>query len=355
MMTRRLALGLLPAIARSSTTPPRVALISATDGPHLRIYVESLGNLTGVQLAAADPSGGIFAATQKAWGAGRGREFRDAGQMLRDFKPHLTVVALESHKAPAAIRAALEASSHVLAEKPACTNADDFRRLAAEAEARKRHLMLAFATRMNPIRIRARQLVADGSIGRVLGVQARYIADQRRLTREEYQRSWFADRDKSGGGHLAWLGIHYIDLIQQLTGQRITEVTAQVANAGGQPLKIEDSAAVTMRLESGVLGSLHSAYYLPSGNEMGISIWGTRGWLRFDPNGDALEWQADEQPVRREPQPKVEPYLLAIQNAVAAASDGKAPFVTTAESLHAINTLYAAYDSARTGRLTPVR
>ena len=54
--------------------------------------------------------------------------------MLREFKPHLTVVAMESYKTPAAIRAALTASSHVLAEKPACTNAADFRALAAGAD-----------------------------------------------------------------------------------------------------------------------------------------------------------------------------------------------------------------------------
>ena len=86
--------------------------------------------------------------------------------------------------------------------------------------------MLAFATRLHPTAQRARELIADNSIGRPFGVTAHYIADQTRLTRPEYQRSWFASRERAGGGHLAWLGIHYVDLIQFITAQKIVEVSA---------------------------------------------------------------------------------------------------------------------------------
>jgi predicted dehydrogenase len=210
--------------------------------------------------------------------------------------------------------------------------------------------MLAFATRLQPTAQRARKLVADGVIGRPFGVTAHYIADQTRLTRAEYQRSWFASRERAGGGHLAWLGIHYVDLIQFVTAQKIVEVSALTANAGGQPLEIEDSAAVSFRLDGGGVGTLQSGYYLDRGYHTGITIWGTDGWLRFDPSSDRLEWSRKGNEAKIETLPKVDAYPALVRAAAESARGVATPVVTGRECLRDLQVVFGAYDSARTGR-----
>ena len=73
------------------------------------------------------------------------------------------------------------------------------------------------------------------------------MKDQARLTRPDYQKSWFASKDKAGGGHLIWLGIHPMDQIHFLTGDRVEKVTAFCRNVGGQPVEIEDAEALALQ------------------------------------------------------------------------------------------------------------
>ena len=54
-------------------------------------------------------------------------------------------------------------------------------------------------------------------IARIDGVEAHLIADQTRLTRPAYHESWYAKKARDGGGHLIWLGIHWLDLARFLT------------------------------------------------------------------------------------------------------------------------------------------
>jgi predicted dehydrogenase len=331
-----------------------VGLISDPSGPHLQIYLDALPSEAIGDISIADVTGGIFERSSKTLSPRQIRTFRDPAEMMRAAKPQLVLVSLESRHAPPAIRVALEHDAHVLAEKPACVRAADFAALVDIAGKRKRNLMLAFATRLHPVSQRARDIITSNSIGRPFGVTAHYIADQTRLTKPDYQRSWFASRERSGGGHLAWLGIHYVDLIQFITGQQITEVSAQTANVGGQPVNIEDSAALSFRLSGGGVGTLQSAYYLDRGYHNGITVWGSDGWLRFDPSATQVEWYRRGGEVKTETLPKVESYPELVRSAAESARGVRTPIVTAPECLQTLRVVFTAYDSARTRRILPI-
>src|SRR5260370_1397819 len=72
-----------------------------------------------------------------------------------------------------------------------------------------------------PAAMKARELIQSGMLGKLYGVDMYTIADQTRLKNPEYQRAWYASKSRAGGGHLMWLGIHYLDLIQYISGDRI--------------------------------------------------------------------------------------------------------------------------------------
>ena len=132
---------------------------------------------------------------------------------------------------------------------------------------------------------KAKELIQSGLLGDFYGTEIHTIADQTRLKSPGYQSSWYASKEKAGGGHLSWLGIHYLDLIQFITGLKIRQVCGFVGNVGGQPIEVEDSAVLSLRFENGTLGTMQSAYYLQYGYQSQILIWGSLGWLRLSGGG----------------------------------------------------------------------
>jgi predicted dehydrogenase len=240
-----------------------------------------------------------------------------------------------------------------LAEKPACVRAVDFERLHQLARQANRHLMLAFATRSNPLVMKARELVSQGALGKLYGATAWFVADQARLRKPAYHSSWVASKRHAGGGHLIWLGIHYVDLLQFISGQRIGRVCGFTANVGGQPLDVEDAAAVAMEFDGGMLATLQSGYYLDRSYHSQIRIWGAGGWLRADlVSGAPLEWHLNsEQQVRQlaPPVPAEDPYASFIEAVVDSVRNGAPPPVDSAECLHVLKAVFGLYEAADGG------
>ena len=154
--------------------------------------------------------------------------------------------------------------------------------------------MLALCNRLSPIAADARRIVAEGGIGRLYAARVMTLADQARIWVPR-TRDWTFRRAEAGGGHLLWLGIHWLDLLLYLTGARVTAVQALTANAGGAPIDVEDVATVNLRLEGGALASLVSGYALASGaqKQIDLALWGADGWLRADVEHRHLEWQRE--------------------------------------------------------------
>jgi len=347
----------LAATPRVSAQPQRIkaGVITNSEGAHLDAYLSALAETPEVEsVVLADPSGEAVSRARKRLGEKLTATYDSCQALLDRERPVMTLVSLEAGLAPPAVEAALKAGCHVLAEKPACVRIEDFARLTALADEKQRHLMLALANRLNPEVREARRLIQEGKIGKIYGLEMHMIADQTRLTQPAYQASWYARKERAGGGHLIWLGIHWIDLAMFLTGSRITGVSGFCANVGGQPLDVEDSAALTFQFDNGTLGTLTSGYYLDQGYHSHIKIWGSRGWLQIGKHGGVpLTWYS-----RDEPKPHVHRienlegpsgYSPWVRACVRAAAGLDPPPLTTRESLRALETVFAAYRAAETG------
>lgn len=333
-----------------------VAVLTDAGGAHVDAYLAGLAGIVEVEsVVVADPSGACEANAKKTLGAKLKAFEREHGKALAGHHPSLALVTLEAVNAPPVIRAALEANCHVLAEKPSCVKAGDFEPLVRLAEMKHRHLSLAFANRLRGTVQAARKLIQAGQIGKIFGCELHIIADQTRLKNPAYQKSWFADRTRSGGGHLIWLGIHWIDLIMHLTGSQIVEAAGFTGIIGGQPFKAEDSAAMALRFDNGSFGTVTSGYYLDRGYHSHIKVWGSNGWLQLEPHGgDPLKWSinSDTPPeVRKYAGPAEQAsYTPLIQSCVRASLALEPPPVTGAECLHVLQTVFACYRAAETGQ-----
>ena len=144
-----------------------------------------------------------------------------------------------------------------------------------------------------------------------------------------------------------------------LTGSSIVEVAGFTGVVGGQPLDVEDSAALAVRFDNGTLGTVTSGYYLDKGYHSHIKIWGSKGWLQIERHGGSpLRWYStgdstgDAAPKVREYKPPEGPtgYSPFVASCVRASMGLQPPPLTADESLRALKTVFAGYRAAETGR-----
>ena len=330
-----------------------VALLTHAAGPHLAAYLEGLAKTDEVSTVyLSDPDEQVKPAARQALGAKLAASFRSPQELFASHTPALALITMEARLAPPAVKAALSAGCHVLAEKPACVKLADFEELAREAAQAKRSLALALANRVDPVILETRRIVQSGEIGKLYGMDLQIVADQTRLTSPAYHKSWIAQKARAGGGHLIWLGIHWLDLAMYVSGSRIREVAALTANVGGQPIDTEDSAAVALRFDNGILGTLTSGYYLDRGYHSLLKIWGSGGWVSLQRHTQKppLEWYSSGRLQRYNGPTEPSGYTPFVRSVVRA-SAGMDPWpVNTQDGLYVLKTVFAAYRSAESGR-----
>jgi predicted dehydrogenase len=347
----------------------RAAILVASTAPHriqppIGYYLPALASARGVaRIAVSDPTGESDAVLGRAGTGGPPIErFRDHARMLAEVRPDLAIVTAPPFAAPPLIRAALEAGAHVMADKPGAVRLADFAGLTRLSAERRRHLMLAFGNRFSPLVAEARRLVRTGALGRLYAADAGTFSDQGRLREPAYPGSWHARKASAGGGHLVYLGIHYVDLLQFLTGEEIRRVAGFTRNVGGAPIEVEDAAAVVLELAGGALCTLQTGYYLDRGNLGWITLWGSGGWLRIQLIPDpSLEWHSTRpgMPAGIERRADTSDFMSRqyapfIQAAVDAARGAGAAPVTAAEGLSVLAAIFAAYRAAESGRAEQV-
>ena len=341
-------------------------LLTGPGGAHLDAYFRALAQVDLVgRVGVADASGAAEGQAREVLGDKLLAFEHDHRKLLAEMKPRFALVSTEALSAPPIICAALEAGCHVMAEKPSCIRAADFAEIVTLAEAKHKHLMLALANRLRPRVEHARKLIRSGAIGKIYGLEQHIIADQTRLRSPAYHKAWFADKARAGGGQLIWLGIHWLDLAMFLTGANVVEAAAFTGIVGGQPLKAEDSAAAILKFDQGFFGTITGGYYLDRGYHSHVKIWGSQGWLQLEPHGAVqLQWYstaagstggAAPQVQVYDGPPEASDYTPFVRAAAAAAADPNTPPpITGREGLRALQTVFACYESAETGRATRV-
>lgn len=344
--------------------PIPVAVVTEAGGAHLEAYFEGLRDTPECgEVAVYDASGKCFPKAKEILGEKLSAVFQDLDRLLAVADPTMALVSLEPVHAPPLMDRLLDADCHLLTEKPACVRAEDLAPLVAKAEASKLNLMFAFANRGLPAVAKMRELIAGGALGQLYGAEVHFAADQTRLRSESYQASWYADRDRAGGGHLAWLGIHWLDLLLHLTGRHVVEVGGFAGIVGGEALKAEDSAALAMRLDNGSFATMTSGYYLDRGYHTHFRLWGSAGWIEWAEHLGGvqkapLSWYENasaEKGVQTFDNPdSPRGYTPWVRACVKACAEGSAPPITGREALQVLRTIFTFYEAADAGEFRRV-
>lgn len=342
--------------------------------PHAEMYLETLdvlGEVQNIVLIERDEAvRSIPVDSSKV----RGRHPHLEAALAAHQLTHV-LVALPNDETPRAIVEAVEAGLGVFTEKPGARSVAEFEPVMAALDRRPVPFSIAYMNRWSPRIRQMRELFRAGAIGRLASIELRMVTTRVGLRDPS---KWLFHREKAGGGILTWLGCHWLDALRFITGQEIVRVQAELATNSGEAIDVEDTAAVSFRMQDGAVGSLHAAYALAVGNpgyrsggyDMALVLRGTQGALshasgRTDPDPPlvlesiAPEWRTAS---RREFGFTAEPSAgygglsgLEIFRAFLAAKPGDATPANAIDALRLLEVLDAIYAAGKAGQTTEVK
>jgi predicted dehydrogenase len=257
---------------------------------------------TVVGVAASSPASAERAAAE----LGAAEAFASAEDLAEADGVDVVHICTPNHLHESLALKALSAGKHVILEKPVALDGAGATRIADAAAAAGRIVAVPFAYRFHPMVREARARVAAGDLGRVQLVHGTYLQDWL-LTPDD--TNWRVDATRGGPSRaFADIGSHWCDLIEFVSGCRITRVLARTATtvarrpasgrrsfspageepgAGPEPDRVpvttEDVALVLLETDGGAPGSVVvSQVSAGRKNRLWFEVDGERASLTFD-------------------------------------------------------------------------
>ncbi|CAH0158765.1 Gfo/Idh/MocA family protein [Stenotrophomonas lactitubi] len=285
--------------------------------PKLGIAIVGTGMIGAVHrraalLAGADIRGVASSSPQRALEVAQSwnvpRAYRDIEDVVADPQVQVVHVCTPNHLHRRMAQAALEAGKHVICEKPLATTLEDAEALAAMAAATGLIATVPFVYRYHPVVREARARIAQGELGPLHLIHGSYLQD---WLLDPASNNWRVDPALGGASRVfADIGSHWCDLVEWVSGERFTEVSAAfdtviaerstdtgqsftTAVAGGamQAVASEDVAAAMFRTGAGTLASL-TVSQVSAGrhNRLWFEIDGARASVAFNQEDAERLW-----------------------------------------------------------------
>jgi predicted dehydrogenase len=272
-------------------------------GAHHIDAVRRLGFVDVVAVAGSTEE----SARRKADALGVPKSYGSYEALARDPDVHVVHNTTPNYLHAPVIMAALAHRKHVVSDKPLAMTATEARGLLDAARRAGVVHAVTYNYRGNPLVQQARSMIAAGELGPLHFVHGSYLQD---WLIEPTDFSWRLEPEKGGASSaIGDIGTHWCDLVQYVTGRRITEVLADLttvvatrlkplqateafSGAGGsqrEPVAItsEDLATVLVRFDNGAKGCV----------TVGQVCAGHKNDLWFEVNGAkaSLRWYQERQ------------------------------------------------------------
>jgi predicted dehydrogenase len=188
-----------------------------------------------------------------------------------------------SHHAIAA--AFLDEGIAVICDKPLATSVADGEDLVGRAARAQRLLGVTYNYSGYPMIRHARNLVAEGVIGKVRLVNAEFALGwlAAPLEQEGVKQAWRTDPGTAGpSGAVADIGTHAYHLVRFVTGLEVQTLAADLSTMV-EDRRLEDNANVLLRFKSGARGMLWASM-VAAGESVGfrLRVYGETGHVAWD-------------------------------------------------------------------------
>lgn len=196
--------------------------------------------------------------------------FKDYRQMLHSGLVDAVIIAVPHYMHPTVAKEAFEAGLNVLTEKPAGVRMSDVVSMNNAAEKSGKVFGIMWNQRTNPLFRKARELMADGTLGspkRLVWIITNWYRTQAYYDSGTWRATWAGE----GGGVLLNQAPHNLDLWQWIFGMP-DEISAVCREGKWHHIEVEDEAEVTGYYRNGAVATfLTSTGEYPGTNRLEIS------------------------------------------------------------------------------------
>jgi predicted dehydrogenase len=180
---------------------------------------------------------------------------------------------------------------HVLVEKPMANTLDEAKEMISACKENGVLLTVNYSFRYLPKIRQAKQLIDDGALGDITGIQiiAHQFKDRGYWSgaRSNSPDDWRASKEKCGGGFLIMNVCHVIDYVYFLTGLKASRVYSEYATLGS-PAEVEDIIGLTARLSNGSIATISASSIMRGADQAEERIWGSNGTMILNADGFSL-------------------------------------------------------------------
>lgn len=222
-----------------------------------------------------------------------GRAYTNEDEIINDPKIDIVDICTPNIFHYETAKKAILAGKHVLCEKPLAVSAEqasELDRLAKQAFVNNRQVCgIVFNNRHLSAIKRAKKLVDDGKLGRIISFDFKYLHNS--CIDPERTVGWKQDAEICGAGTLFDLGAHIIDLCRFLCGEfseiyakeQIAFTSHKMSDGSDWATNADEAAYMTATLRCGAVGTLTAGKINVGENDgLTFSVYGTKGAIKFD-------------------------------------------------------------------------
>lgn len=224
-----------------------------------------------VEIAAiAEPNAAIARAVAEKYNVRQ--VFAEYGDLLNCELDCVSICTPNKFHAPAAITA-LSRNIPVLCEKPLAMSMEECEEIRRAADASNAFLMVEFPMRFDKAYVEAKRLLDRGVLGKVVSVKSTWTHGGP----EKWSPggSWYYVPELAGGGAMADLAIHSVDVVRFLADSSIAEVLGFCGTLVKNST-LEDTAVLSIKFQNGILGQVDTSW-CSGPQEVRTEVLGTEG------------------------------------------------------------------------------
>lgn len=256
--------------------------------------------------------------------------------------------------------AAARAGKHIVCEKPMEITPERMDLVTRAVQAAGVKMQCIFQRRLMPTAKAVREAVREGKLGKVCLAEAqlKYYRDQVYYDSAGWRGTW----EQDGGGALMNQGVHGIDLILWMLGEKIDTLYGR-AQTLARNIAVEDTAAAVLQMKNGCLCVIEGTTVAYPGYSTTFSLHGEKGTIVFNDDG-IVEWNfidPEDAPLRPDSNMKVggsksnvditiDGHVMLLRDMKEAVQEGRAPMIPPEDAQTAVKVICKIYESTKTGK-----
>jgi predicted dehydrogenase len=292
--------------------------------------------------------------------------FADYRRMLQMPELDMVVVGAPNHLHCQMVVDAASAGKHVVVEKPLCMNLAEADRMIEACGRAKVKLMYAEELCFAPKYVRVKQLLDSGALG-----EPTLVKQSEKHDGPHAPHFW--DVERSGGGVTMDMGCHAIEFFRWMLGKpggprrgRITSVYAQMSTqVHRQTTRGDDNAIMVLEFEGGAVAVAEESWTKLGGMDDRAEVHGSKGVAYADLlHGNSIETYSSvgyDYAVEKAGSTKGWSFTIyeeawnygfpqEMAHFVDCVANDKEPLVNGEDGRAVLEVIFAAYESAGTGR-----